>query len=1099
MMKVGMGSFTNPASRQAGHGFVPPTVEELSGLFPQLEILELLGQGGMGAVYKARQKNLDRFVALKVLPGQAEADPGFAGRFTREAKALARLAHPNIVAVHDFGQAAGLHYFIMEYVDGTNLRQVERSGGLSPKQALAIIPQICEALQYAHDKGIVHRDIKPENILLYREGHVKIADFGLAKLLGVAQDFTLTQDGHVMGTPHYMAPEQVEHPAEVDHRADIYSLGVVFYEMLTGELPLGKFAPPSQKVQIDVRLDEVVLRTLEKEPGRRYQHASQIKTEVETIRTTEAQGPGDPEIIEVQRQLRWPSSALWIVGMVWLIILSTAAILNVHDATMGHTEEFVPTPRAAGLLIIAFLAGVIMAGAGHMRRLTSYRTAVLASVLATAAAFPIGLWALVLLLQKDVRRAFDLNARRRPATPARTTGSTLWGVDHRSKRTFWGLPLLHVATGIDPVTGRKRIARGIIAIGDMAQGVIAFGGAAFGGITFGGLSVGVISFGGLAIGLLLAFGGGAIGSIAIGGGAIGLLAYGGGAWGVYAVGGNMRESNPFARGFFQGWADCVPAWLWGPLAVVLVLALLSIQLGVPWLIRRRQDRLAGRRPADTGWLWLLCIAAALAMTIFAVSLSAMRGRPVSTKPGPVSSVALTEPSFGPVMDRVLPYGAPCLQKYFQFHTGNVIAIGNGPGDTSPHTEEYRRAEETGGLDASVEALQDAVHLLGRGCVFIRVKSKDWESMEAAEVVARLKRERWLQGVLEIPKKDFPDTYLFKTAIGECGILQVLGITEEAVDWNRLGMRFRYKLVQLAGASSHASQPQTTSTGPGQVSPGTSTSPQYPIELVAIGAIMGRPEPRNSFDLHLRDPRTGQQMPELLRQIDGFVADWWKGLEPGWLGFPIVCLRYPSLDDESLDSASLFTVQIRDLVAGGPGSSRNVYGRARLFTDPSGHGVSDRLMAVALGGLGGYQRTLLKDCGWRADLEVTLGAGPWADACKGIDLRQDRGRTFSLPEANGSVELMGAGDPSPGQFRLYVFHWIRGDIQYRILARVTDGRLLTPRYSESSDPGDRVHVLFDYGTPMSDVTELLIQTRPVQRAVMKSLDFSFLAKPGGQPQ
>ena len=248
--------------------FVPPTIPDLAKLFPQLEILELIGKGGMGAVYKARQPALDRFVALKILAPRAGGDLDFASRFTREARALAKLNHPNIVGVYDFGivgQASSLspsekknlqsetgkmpvplHYFIMEYVDGPNLRQIEQAGKLPPREALAIIPQICAALQFAHDEGIVHRDIKPENILLDKKGRVKIADFGLAKILGQEpKDFRLTGVRDVVGTPHYMAPEQVEKPQMVDHRADIYSLGVVFYEMLTGELPLGKFQPPS--------------------------------------------------------------------------------------------------------------------------------------------------------------------------------------------------------------------------------------------------------------------------------------------------------------------------------------------------------------------------------------------------------------------------------------------------------------------------------------------------------------------------------------------------------------------------------------------------------------------------------------------------------------------------------------------------------------------------------------------------------------------------------------------------------------------------------------------------------------------------------------
>ena len=278
---------TTPHSPGSG-GFVPPEPDELAGHFPQLEILELLGQGGMGAVYKARQAKLDRLVAVKILPRESGEDAAFAERFLREARALASLSHPHIVTVYDFGETAGLFYFVMEYVDGLNLRQLMQSGEVSPQEALAIVPQICEALQFAHDEEIVHRDIKPENILVDRRGRVKIADFGLAKLLGQAQpDFTLTRTQQVMGTPQYMAPEQIETPQQVDHRADIYSLGVVFYEMLTGELPIGRFDSPSEKVQVDVRLDEVVLKSLAKEPQRRYQHASEVKTDVESIGGTE--------------------------------------------------------------------------------------------------------------------------------------------------------------------------------------------------------------------------------------------------------------------------------------------------------------------------------------------------------------------------------------------------------------------------------------------------------------------------------------------------------------------------------------------------------------------------------------------------------------------------------------------------------------------------------------------------------------------------------------------------------------------------------------------------------------------------------------------
>ena len=259
----------------------PPTVEELAPKFPQYELIELLGRGGMGAVYKARQRGLDRLVALKILPQRADEDPAFAERFTREARALAKLSHPNIVGIHEFGSTDGLFYLVMEFVDGANLRAAIRAKTTQPRQALAIVSQVCDALQFAHEEGVVHRDIKPENILLDKRGRVKIADFGLAKLLGGNNvDVTLTQTHQAMGTPHYMAPEQWEKPQTVDHRADIYSLGVVFYELLTGELPLGAFAPPSRKIQVDVRIDEVVLKTLAKEPELRYQTASEFKTDV---------------------------------------------------------------------------------------------------------------------------------------------------------------------------------------------------------------------------------------------------------------------------------------------------------------------------------------------------------------------------------------------------------------------------------------------------------------------------------------------------------------------------------------------------------------------------------------------------------------------------------------------------------------------------------------------------------------------------------------------------------------------------------------------------------------------------------------------------
>jgi serine/threonine protein kinase len=346
----------------------PPAPEEIAPHFPQLEILECLGRGGMGVVYKARQKSLNRLVALKLLAPERAHDPQFAARFEKEARALAALNHPNIVTIHDHGQAGGYYFLLMEFVDGVTLRQLLAKERISAREALAIVPQICDALQFAHDQGIVHRDIKPENILMDRRGRVKVADFGLAKIVSgtgilpvdatageLGQDAQatmppadLTEAGKVMGTPQYMSPEQIEAPGDVDHRADIYALGVVFYQMLTGELPGKKIEAPSSRMrgmQIDVRLDEIVLRALEKKPELRYQQVSEVKTMVETIvatpsggsRREEAQtekaesGNQKPEIVP-----RFSRTA--IVGAGWMpfFFISFLLFLAVKSVSIGE-------------------------------------------------------------------------------------------------------------------------------------------------------------------------------------------------------------------------------------------------------------------------------------------------------------------------------------------------------------------------------------------------------------------------------------------------------------------------------------------------------------------------------------------------------------------------------------------------------------------------------------------------------------------------------------------------------------------------------------------------------------------------------------------
>ena len=252
-------------------------------------ILEKLGEGGMGVVYKAHDIRLDRTVALKFLPERVSAGSSELDRFIHEAKAAAALNHPNICTIYGIEKADARHFIVMEFVDGHTLQ--EKINSLSVKQALDIGLQIAEGLGAAHAKGIVHRDIKPENIMLRRDGRVQIMDFGLAKLRGTSR---LTKEGSTVGTAGYMSPEQVQ-GQDTDHRSDIFSLGVLLYEMLTGQPPfkgvhetavayeiVNVDSPPisSIKPEIPPELDAIILECLEKDPGERTQSASQVAADL---------------------------------------------------------------------------------------------------------------------------------------------------------------------------------------------------------------------------------------------------------------------------------------------------------------------------------------------------------------------------------------------------------------------------------------------------------------------------------------------------------------------------------------------------------------------------------------------------------------------------------------------------------------------------------------------------------------------------------------------------------------------------------------------------------------------------------------------------
>lgn len=255
----------------------------------QYQILELLGKGGMASVYKAIQPSLNRLVAIKVLPPEFALDPERVQRFHREAQAVALLNHPNIVHIIDKDQDGETLYFVMEYVEGTSLGVVLFQRRLSLAEVLHIAKEIGKALEYAHRSKVVHRDLKPGNILVSPDlSVVKLADFGISRIDPQGDDSrTLTTTQTSLGTMHYCAPEQIETPKNVDHRADVYSLGVICYEMLTGRVPLGKFRLPSQvNEQLPAELDQIVLRCLASEAADRYQNVGQVLVDIENLEKT---------------------------------------------------------------------------------------------------------------------------------------------------------------------------------------------------------------------------------------------------------------------------------------------------------------------------------------------------------------------------------------------------------------------------------------------------------------------------------------------------------------------------------------------------------------------------------------------------------------------------------------------------------------------------------------------------------------------------------------------------------------------------------------------------------------------------------------------
>jgi serine/threonine protein kinase len=459
----------------------PPDQPDHLGRLGPYQILEVLGRGGMGVVFKAFDLGLQRLVAVKVLAAHLAAVPLNRQRFQREARSAAAVRHENVIAVHAVAEAGGVPYLVMEYVPGPSLQgQLDRVGPLPLADILSLGQQLAAGLAAAHAQGLIHRDLKPANVLLQEQEQTtehtedtegkkcssplsssvssvcsvvslfpRITDFGLARAV---DDVSLTQSGVVAGTPQYMAPEQARGET-LDHRADLFSLGSVLYALCTGQPPFAgqttlavlfnvcqQTPPPIQGINpaIPSWLCAVIAKLHARNPGDRFQSAAEV-----------------------------------------------ARLLGQYRA---HLEQ----PR---------------------------------SVPAPAAPPPV------------------------PApSPA---GVPPWmGYEYRSRWTLGGWPLIHIATGVDPASGRPRIARGIIAIGNIAIGALALGGLALGGVALGGVALGGVALGGMAAGGV-AVGGLAIGVLALGGMAIGYWAIGGGAVGVHAFG--PEQQDPGLSDLLRRW------------------------------------------------------------------------------------------------------------------------------------------------------------------------------------------------------------------------------------------------------------------------------------------------------------------------------------------------------------------------------------------------------------------------------------------------------------------------------------------------------------------------------------------------------------------
>lgn len=322
-------------------------------LIPGYRLDSLLGRGGMGEVHKATQLSLNRTVAVKLLSTELAKDPSFVARFEKEAAALATLSHPNVVNILDKGHTDSTWYLVMEYIDGRSLREVMRSPLLEPAGALRMIHDICKGVEYAHSRGVIHRDLKPENILFDDQagGIPKVTDFGLASFLEGDNQvrYNVTETHVSMGTLSYMAPEQRVDARKADHRADIYSLGVMLYELLVGEVPMGSFDPPSErKPEVDKRVDAIVSRCLKQDPSERYSKVSELLADLEPLAPVSAMtaAPHKSTTSRLVRAVKRTTRRV-VRGVEFAVVLAALAVLG---TSWLRSRQPAPDPSPAGAI-----------------------------------------------------------------------------------------------------------------------------------------------------------------------------------------------------------------------------------------------------------------------------------------------------------------------------------------------------------------------------------------------------------------------------------------------------------------------------------------------------------------------------------------------------------------------------------------------------------------------------------------------------------------------------------------------------------------------------------------------------------------------------